>query len=166
MRHRVTCKTCDVNTFRKPTARVMLVASLLLLGACSGSSGSDGAKDKTSTTAAPATQTTKKPGGGKIGQKKETVAYCNTIRANKGKFSLKNRAAAAEAAKFGESLIATAPAPVVPSLKVLNAGFKDLAAAPTDAAFAVKKKTFATPKVSEAYSRLTYFHIKACKITK
>ena len=79
----------------------MLVASLLLLGACSGSSGSDGAKDKTSTTAAPATQTTKKPGGGKIGQKKETVAYCNTIRANKGKFSLKNRAAAAEAAALG-----------------------------------------------------------------
>ena len=165
MKHCVTCKTCAVNTFRKPTARVFLVASLLLLGACSGSSGGDDAKDKTTTTAAPATQTTKKPGG-KIGQKKETVAYCNTIKANKGKFSLKTRADAAEAAKFGESLIATAPAPIVPSLKVLTAGFKDLAAAPTDAAFTVKKKAFATPKVSEAYARLTYFHIKACKITK
>ena len=154
-----------MNTFRKPTARVLLVASLLLLGACSGSSGGDDAKDKTTTTAKTTTPTTTKPGG-KVGQKKETVAYCNTIKANRGKFSLKNRAAAAEASKFGESLVATAPAPVVPSLKILNAGFKDLAAAPTDAAFAVKKKAFVTPKVSEAYSRLTYFHIKACKITK
>ncbi len=153
-----------MNTFRKPTARVILVACLLLLGACSGSNGSNGAKDTTTTTATATTPTTKKPGSGKVGQKKETAAYCNTIKANRGKLSLRTRATAAGAAKFGASLMATAPAPVAPSIKVLQAAIANLAAAPTDAAFALKKKTFATPKVSEAYARLTYFHIKACML--
>ena len=38
--------------------------------------------------------------------------------------------------------------------------------APTDAAFALKKKAFSTPAVKTAFGRITYFHVKACKIAK
>ena len=88
------------------------------------------------------------------------------MKANKGKFNLKTRASTALAATFAASNLKGAPSQIAPELRIMAAAIKDLAAAPTDAAFKIKHARFSTPAVQKAYGRITFFGVRACKFPK
>ena len=160
MQSGVTCQTCEVNTLRRPTARIILVAGLLLLGACGGSGGSGGAKT-TTTKAKPATTTTKP---GKV-VRPVVARYCAKVKANKVKYTLQTRASSAIAGAYAASLVKIGPPPIAQALKVWAAAINRLAASPTDGVFKLRRVGFAKPEVKNALGRIVYYNVRACKIT-
>lgn len=163
------------------TSTALTLASIVLLTAACGSSGTknsdsslssdSGGSATTTASSGPSTTTgkkttTTKPGKGKIDPKAiaKATAYCKLYKASKPKLLFRNLVSAKAASTALAKLAVAAPPALAPSVKSYADAAKKLAASADEAAFQTAKKTWVTADVKKAQVTVGYFAAKACKI--